>query len=290
MPICVLAPYEFSKIGENKILITSFLNNPSCRVIDYEHNTLFARNHAYVEDFVPDNDGGYFQLSRTHFSGWNGNYDLPQKYDEYLIKYDENLDSLWAINIDAYLENGVEYQDFQSMTATSDGGYAFCGEAGNDLFKTIFIIKADEYGNYLWVHGYDVNPHYPFRMVRGLFETDDGGFVMFAGNAYSGSQDSLYLIKTNSDGTINTKNYFEDDFTLSVFPNPCTDILNISFNENFTGIIKITNITGQIMINKNISNKNSETIDISDFPTGIYLCNIYNEEGNIIQNKKIIKQ
>ncbi len=100
----------------------------------------------------------------------------------------------------------------------------------------------------------------------------------------------LYLIKTKADGTLNIDDYKKDEFILSVYPNPCSEHVNISFAKKFSGIIKITNINGQNLINTNINNQISKTIDISNFTSGIYFCNIYNQSGNIIYNKKLIKQ
>lgn len=280
--------YLFSKIDENRLLIAKRTDTPNYHIKDFEYNTLVEHNYSYFTELHKDNQDGFFRLSKTSLPSQSGNYNLPEIYDEYLIKYNENLDSLWSFNIDSYLENGVEYQKFTGMTATSDGGYAFCGYAGNMFFDAVLFIKTDEYGNIVHWYGYDGEPWYPFETVTGLFETLDGGFVMFVGTDLHNGD--LYLIKANPDGTLNTDDNEQYDFTISLYPNPCSDLLNIRFAEDFSGILKITNNIGQNCIVRDINMQTIETIDISNLASGIYFCNFYNNSGNIIFNKKLIKK
>jgi len=77
------------------------------------------------------------------------------------------------------------------------------------------------------------------------------------------------------------------DFALNkikVYPIPSNSKVFIKSNNNTITKIEIYNTLGQVI--KTV-NKNLKTLDISDFPEGIYLIKIFTELGTI--NKRIIK-
>ncbi|QHC86207.1 hypothetical protein AS589_16130 [Empedobacter brevis] len=80
-----------------------------------------------------------------------------------------------------------------------------------------------------------------------------------------------------------------NDFDLSnlkIYPNPVKDILNISSEQEISGI-EIFNLLGQQVLNKKINMKNT-SIDASEFPRGNYILNIKSASNQIIM--KIVKQ
>jgi Leucine-rich repeat (LRR) protein len=75
-------------------------------------------------------------------------------------------------------------------------------------------------------------------------------------------------------------------FELSIFPNPCRDILSID-----TGIpdfyhIQITSLNGQVIQTATLEGKNLQ-MDLSPFPKGVYVLTIHSTD--FITTKKIIK-
>lgn len=79
----------------------------------------------------------------------------------------------------------------------------------------------------------------------------------------------------------------ESDPNLSIYPNPCKDQITISFDssiysENF--IINIYSISGERLISKT----NAGEIDVSQFPSGVYILKI--QDGFNSWTKKIIKE
>jgi hypothetical protein len=71
----------------------------------------------------------------------------------------------------------------------------------------------------------------------------------------------------------------------NVFPNPTNSSLLIKSNKEIVFVSLIT-AKGEIVINKHVGEK-SFTIDISDFPAGLYTLILYTDEGILV--KKIIK-
>lgn len=74
---------------------------------------------------------------------------------------------------------------------------------------------------------------------------------------------------------------------ISVYPNPVKDNLSIEFNDdNINRLIKISDLSGTVLIEKNISD-NNQIIDFSGLKKGFYIINIISEIESI--NLKILK-
>lgn len=78
--------------------------------------------------------------------------------------------------------------------------------------------------------------------------------------------------------------------SLIAYPNPVTDILNIELKgfENENGIINILSIEGRILLTQRIKKHGILSINLSNFPKGIYLCRYVN--GLETKVEKIIKK
>jgi len=79
-----------------------------------------------------------------------------------------------------------------------------------------------------------------------------------------------------------------NSFSITVFPNPANDKINITFSSFYKGEIEIYNNSGQQVFTASVNNISQYKMDISNFSAGIYLikCN-YN---NSFSTKKIIIQ
>jgi len=79
---------------------------------------------------------------------------------------------------------------------------------------------------------------------------------------------------------------FETSNELKAFPNPVSDILNISFYQAMDSVV-IYNLLGQEVLTKSI-NANETSIDVSQLPQGTYLVKV--NSGDAVKTIKIIKQ
>lgn len=69
---------------------------------------------------------------------------------------------------------------------------------------------------------------------------------------------------------------------LTVYPNPTKDVAYFSTYTN----VRVTNAVGQVIdVWKNVN-----TIDLSAEPAGIYIITFTNNEGEIVQRSKIVKE
>jgi hypothetical protein len=87
---------------------------------------------------------------------------------------------------------------------------------------------------------------------------------------------------------------FNGKGSLSIFPNPANDKVNIQLPESWQGkdiSIKIINQLGQEIINKQLKNASQvETINVSNLPYGLYTIRLVNTDGTTESRKlKIYK-
>lgn len=74
-----------------------------------------------------------------------------------------------------------------------------------------------------------------------------------------------------------------DTYNLTVYPNPTTGIVNIQANEEITEF-KVFNITGQLILKGN-----SNTLNLDNFTSGIYMIQV-TLENNSVHTQKLIKK
>ena len=141
-------------------------------------------------------DGGYVL-------GIASNSINPENYDIYLVKIQENGDTLWTRTY-----GGPETDYIHSMQSTSDDGYIVLahtlsyGKGSLDFY----LLKLDENGDTLWTRTYGGTGSDWGGFVQ---QTADGGYIL-AGDTYSfdDPDGDAYLIKTDGSGdTLWTRSY-----------------------------------------------------------------------------------
>jgi hypothetical protein len=75
--------------------------------------------------------------------------------------------------------------------------------------------------------------------------------------------------------------------SLSIFPNPVANELNVSFNANSDATIELVNVAGQVIATKNANQFANVTFDTAELNAGVYFINIKVAEGTFTQ--KVIK-
>jgi hypothetical protein len=81
--------------------------------------------------------------------------------------------------------------------------------------------------------------------------------------------------------TLSVPSQVLDDTSISVYPNPASEILNISTKYNIQNV-EIFDILGKTVIRS----ENSEQINVSNLQAGIYLVKVFTDKGKI--TKKIV--
>ncbi len=78
------------------------------------------------------------------------------------------------------------------------------------------------------------------------------------------------------------------DINISVYPNPTTDLINLTSFQNLTGLaVIVTNINGKILQQTEVTNE-VEQLNFSNYENGIYFLTI-KQKNQLIKSFKIIK-
>jgi len=159
---------------------------------DSEGDTLWTKTFGGTENDIGNSvketqDGGFIVAGFSNSFSDNNN-------DIYLIKTDENGDTLWT---KTFKINGNDIA--RSVIQTSDGGYAICGDT--DSFgeeKDFYLVKTNNDGDTLWTKIYGGNGT---EIASSIRETEDEGMIMVGRtNSFGEGFDDVYILRTDSEG------------------------------------------------------------------------------------------
>ena len=118
-----------------------------------------------------------------------------------------------------------------------------------------------------------------------LTKTSDNGFVCTGTSVINGNIESI-AFKVGENGTLSTFNSFNPFTGFSIYPNPASDILNISILNEFELLsIQLIDINGKLIKQFQV---NERQLGISNIPNGQYFLKIEYDNG-FITEKLIIK-
>lgn len=113
----------------------------------------------------------------------------------------------------------------------------------------------------------------------GVSMAADGNTFVTGGPGDNNYTGAIWVFST----TIPTTVPFLATQDVSIYPNPANKFVNISASKPV--LVELYSIDGRVLISKIASQR----LDISSFPSGMYLLNIYDESGTKIKTEKIIK-
>lgn len=85
-----------------------------------------------------------------------------------------------------------------------------------------------------------------------------------------------------------TKDEQLSDLQLQVYPNPATENIRFTLNDQFTGKMKIVNNIGQEVYTSNVDHMVEYQLDVSDFSAGMYTAVFTDDTSNEILKTKFI--
>ncbi|HMR89514.1 MAG TPA: T9SS type A sorting domain-containing protein, partial [Saprospiraceae bacterium] len=69
--------------------------------------------------------------------------------------------------------------------------------------------------------------------------------------------------------------------SFEIFPNPTSNFINLDFSQSANGVVKIIDLTGQIVYRRMVKEANNIQIDLDGLSKGIYIINIQTEQNQI---------
>ena len=150
------------------------------------------------------------------------------EYDFWIIKTDENGDSLWSRTF-----GGLLYEKCFSVQQTTEGGYILAGyiQPYGVYISDFWLVKTDEDGDSLWsitFGGDDLEECYSVQ------QTSDGGYIL-AGytHSFGACRDDFWIIKVGADVGVEDFSSFSlpNAFSfLPAHPNPFNPVTQITFS------------------------------------------------------------
>lgn len=113
---------------------------------------------------------------------------------------------------------------------------------------------------------------------------DENSNVMMSSGGEFGSSESFTF---NTSQLLSTSEEFNLDNSISIYPNPAVNTINVNYTENTNLQYKINNILGQEVL-KGVLNESNKQINISTFQSGVYFLTINNPKATLV--KKIMKK
>ncbi len=259
---------------------------------------------------------------KSDFDPSIGEYNLTSLYrDTFTLKLDKNGNFIWvkqipmkalpttlSITLDAW-ENiysvGVfsDTLDFDPSSAV----YNLIAKGHGDMY----ISKIDSSGNFVWVkqiggssapiidtRGFH-NDFFDFYDAGVSISVTESGDIYTVGS-YLDSADvdpgigeyqlvgsGYFLLKLSQ--TPNDVRESVETSSLSVYPNPATNSITLSFGKQIThGRVKLFNVLGQTVLSSEDIDGSSYTINMSDQPKGMYFIEL--SDNVSIQRAKFVKE
>jgi hypothetical protein len=100
-----------------------------------------------------------------------------------------------------------------------------------------------------------------------------------------------YTVSWSIDNSLGIKNIEANNYSITIYPNPSIDIINIEMENTLEKdiSIEIVSIDGKKIKSLTTVNKDITPIDISSLSSGLYLINFYANNA-LISSKKLIKE
>lgn len=216
-------------------------------------------------------DGGYI------LSGGSSNYGSGNG-DAGLIKTDSIGNIIWSKVLDVFYGDAIIFAE-----QSNDGGYIAVGYNYDSTQSYIYLIKTDSLGfagcNEINAPTNVTSPATVVNTVTSfvnnvIFMVDNRGFVVKSGGVIT----DLCSLTINESLEKNS---------ISIFPNPATDVLSISFSgESLNYQLEISNIFGEIVVNNIIYSGITNKINLSAVYSGIYFVKVFDDENSYC--KKLI--
>lgn len=209
-------------------------------------------------------------------------------------RYTHNIVSDFRSTVFVGLKNTNYFDQFTCWIRKNSSSITLGSLAGsNSVVYSNNWIKVEIYIDYTTntIHYYIPNYSYRAEKYNNLEQPDHlnvNGYFYESIHNISIKMDNMKISAIPAlPSYLNVNEFLTSKF--NVFPNPTSDIVTITNNENI-GIeqIEVYDINGKNIKSQNYSNQNEIQLNISDFPAGTYMFHIKTNQGTAV--KKVVKK
>jgi len=308
--------FSHALVLDSQILTSDDTNDLDAFIakLDSDGNVLWASaiggdNNQLVNSIASDNSGNiYLAGALTNTLNWaDSTYLSHGGTDIFTAKYSSTGEALWlqtagGSNTDWAYNIAVDNDGRSYLIGTFDRNFTVNDNTTSTLSNDILTLCYNTDGTFAWMQqagsgeydaGYDIAVDaVGYTYITGGFRstcTFDTHTITSSGGA------DLFIAKLAPAAfvAIETPLVYMPNFSLNAYPNPVQEVLYLTLNSstfsNNIADLQISNMGGQIVLRQPISlSNNTESLDLSSLPQGIYLLQI--QSGALVQTQKIIKQ
>jgi len=257
---------------------------------------LKKRREYFLDDLIGVNYGQiYIENADNRFIKimvdlWRNPWE-PFILEHIILDYEGNIVKRFMTT-----QNGTKHFTFKTTYLESENEFLVVGVTGDRSFRLNFfktkgfdeLEKIKTIGNQ--------NPEYFFSPTD-IFQLPDGDILLNGINIFWPADEDLYqgnwptLLKFNAEdiGLTSTKET-ENVCLLRIYPNPASDRVTISLEEDQSGVIDILDHMGrEIYITVSETQGGSNQINIGYLPTGMYFVRVTDKTGRIRGTGRFVK-
>ncbi|MCF8465685.1 MAG: T9SS type A sorting domain-containing protein [Flavobacteriales bacterium] len=213
-------------------------------------------------------------------------------YQHFIIRYKANGDLVTTFG-----NNGIVLSDLTigtvayDMALDNDGRILVTGYVGTSFADLDFFLAAYEdngslditFGNQGMVR---TDAMGDFDEAYGIFVQPNGSIVLAGKGSNGANNDAVVMRFANDMATEISKATDEDQ--VSFYPNPATDVLNITGLAG-NGMVSVLNTIGQELLTVPFQNSDRMILNLSELTSGVYLVQIRTENGITTRKVRLIR-
>lgn len=164
-----------------------------------------GQSQAAGYSLIEAENNTYLVIGSTTSIFWN----TPKIY---LTKFDANGNKIWG---QTYSWSGGDYTSGYSVKINNEGNYVLLGQGryNSSQYGEMLLIKTDTAGNLIWENSFLKNQ---YTTGYALDNTNDNGYILTGDSFDPINGYSVYLVKTDSSGTLQWDTTYSGNNGLSV--------------------------------------------------------------------------
>jgi len=238
-------------------------------------------------------------VGQADYYHWTLNTDTIST-DQYHSVFVENEPVVYGLVAGKYyqLENKTCYIRDTTTVSQISTGFSYTQETGEGAYGPIFGSNVSfnpdfEYAiSYSWNFGNtyvpgggtsnEMSPTYNYSPYYGYFT------VVLTMNSVCGVTTHSEVVRVNS---LTTSAESLTSADVSIYPNPTTSLLNISFGDKQISTVIITDVIGRVLVNQKLDNyfDSKYQVDVNNYKPGVYTITLSGKNGGVFSSK-FIKQ